>query len=248
MKTYRLDLSYVGTNFSGWQIQPNGRSIQEELQKALKVICRGETIRVIGSGRTDAGVHALNQVAHFRCAADLEGKHLQSLNGLLPQEIRVKGLKLVENDFHAQISAKKKMYRYHVYRNRTENPFNAPYHWHLFDSLSLEKMKQAAALFVGTHDFTTFANQANCGAAAKNGVRTLYSVTVEEVGDHLTFEFVGNGFLYKMVRNIVGTLIDVGRGKVQIEEILTFFEQKDRRLASQAAPAQGLFLVSVTYN
>lgn len=244
MTTYRLEIAYVGTNYSGWQIQPNGNSIQEEIEKALKILCPGESIRVIGSGRTDAGVHAKAQVAHFKSIGTVS---LHSLNGLLPKDIRVKKLTPVEDTFHAQISAKRKTYRYQIYLNKIQDPFGAPYHWHVYDPLSIDLIREAARYFVGTHDFTSFANEASTGAAAKNGVRTLFSVEVIERGDWLDLEFTGNGFLYKMVRNIVGTLVEVGRGKIAPDEIPKLFAHKDRRFLSRAAPAQGLFLMSVQY-
>lgn len=248
MPCYKLLLAYDGTSYSGWQIQPNAPSIQQKLQEALKVFLGGEKVAVIGSGRTDAGVHALGQVAHFRTEKILDpNRLLLALNGLLPQTIRVKQAESVPPDFHAQYHAVSKEYHYHLYLERVMNPFQRLYSWHVLRKLDLSLLKEGALLFVGTHDFTSFANEREAGSVSRNPVRTLYRLDVcfEEGGVRLEFE--GNGFLYKMVRNIVGTLVDLASHRCSIPEILSIFEARDRRQAGRAAPPQGLFLVRVNY-
>ena len=248
MHCYKLTLSYIGTHYSGWQVQTNALSIQHVLQEALKVILRGEEVIVIGSGRTDAGVHAVGQVAHFKSPQELNTqKLLHSLNGLLPLDIRVFKVEKVPLDFHSQRSAIGKEYHYHLYTERVMDPFRRPYCWHLLREIDGALLKNAASVFVGTHDFTSFANEAYAGAAARNPVRTLYRLDCVSISNGYRLEFEGNGFLYKMVRNIVGTLVDVASKKMALEDIAVIFEAKDRKRASQAAPPQGLFLMRVAY-
>lgn len=245
---YRMVIAYEGSAFSGWQIQPNAPSIQEELEKAIATLL-GHHTRVIGSGRTDAGVHAVGQVAHFMTenAIDIERFH-RSLNGLLPHTIRVMLFEEAPEDFHAQYSAIAKTYHYHLHLDRIEDPFRRPYHLQVFRSIDRELLKEAAQQFVGTHDFSSFANEAHSGAAAKNPVRTLHRLDVIEEGPSaIRLEFEGNGFLYKMVRNIVGMLLEVSTGKREIGDIVKLFAAKDRRLAGRAASPKGLFLMQVDY-
>jgi len=244
---YRITLAYDGTCYSGWQVQPNATSIQAKVEEALKIILRKE-LRVIGSGRTDAGVHALGQVAHFHCDDILDlHRLLRSLNGLLPNDIRVKDIVPASLDFHAQYSATGKVYHYHLWLEKVHSPFLRHYSYHPYEKINLELLREAAALFVGTHDFTSFANEAHAGSACKDPVRTLSRLDIlpEEGGVRLEFE--ADGFLYKMVRNIVGTLLEVASGKRSIEEIGSIFAAKDRKQAGKAAPPQGLFLVKVHY-
>lgn len=248
MHCYKLIISYDGTNYSGWQIQPNASSIQQHIQEALKKILHRERVILIGSGRTDAGVHAKGQAAHFHHTDLLDlNLLLLSLNGILPRDIRVKKAELAPSHFHAQYSAIGKEYHYHLYLERIMDPFRRLYCWHFSRQLNLELLKEAAACFVGTHNFTSFANESHAGSAAKNPVRTLYRLDVKEEPEGLRLEFEGNGFLYKMVRNIVGMVMDVAIGKRSIEDIEAVFKAKDRRQASLAAPPQGLFLMRVNY-
>lgn len=248
MYCYKLKIAYDGTHYSGWQIQPNGSSIQQHIQEALKLILNSHQVVVIGSGRTDAGVHALGQIAHFIHHNEIDlRKTLNSLNGLLPKDIRVFWLELAEAGFHAQYSAKGKEYHYHLYIDRVMDPFKRLYCWHLYQKIDLGRLNQAAAKFIGTHDFTSFANEAHAGCAAKDPIRTLWRLDVTDEPGGVRLEFEGDGFLYKMVRNITGTLVDVASGKLSLDEIDVIFNCRDRRKASSAAPAQGLFLVKVDY-
>ncbi|HEY5234733.1 MAG TPA: tRNA pseudouridine(38-40) synthase TruA [Rhabdochlamydiaceae bacterium] len=247
MNKYKLTIAYDGTAYSGWQIQNNAVSIQSLLEEALATILRAPT-PVIASGRTDAGVHAKAQVAHFisEIAPDLKRLHL-SLNGILPDDIRILSVEEASPDFHARYSAVSKEYHYHLHLERTTDPFKRLYAYHDYSPLDLERMKEAAKYFIGTHDFTTFANEASKGSAAKNPVRTITRLDICEEPGGIRLEFEGDGFLYKMVRNITGTLLDVARGKISVESIPRLFEAKDRSLAPPVAPSRGLFLVKVNY-
>lgn len=248
MHCYKLTIAYDGTHYGGWQIQPNAPSIQQHIQEALEILIKGENISVIGSGRTDAGVHALNQVAHFQIERNLDLYRLQhSLNGILPRDIRIKNIEKVSLNFHAQQSAIRKEYHYHLYLDAVMDPFRRLYCWHCLRKCDIVLMKEAAAFFVGKHDFTSFANERHAGAVSKNPVRTIFRLDVCPFQGGVRLEFEGDGFLYKMVRNIVGTLVDVASHRLPLHEIVSIFEAKDRRLASSAAPAQGLFLIKVNY-
>lgn len=220
---------------------------QELLEKALSTLLRTPTAAV-ASGRTDAGVHARGQVAHFTHEKDLDLFRLQlSLNGILPPDIRILSIEKVSPDFHARYGAVSKEYHYHLHLDRTTDPFKRLYAYHDYSPLDLEKMERAAACFVGTHDFTTFANEGSKGSASKNPVRTITRLDLIHEAGGVRLEFEGNGFLYKMVRNITGTLLDVGRGKLFLESIPQLFAARDRQLAPPAAPARGLFLMKVNY-
>ena len=244
---YKLTLAYDGTAFSGWQIQPNGISIQELVQKALQTVTR-EEILLIGSGRTDAGVHALCQTAHFSLDAPLNGyRFLNACNALLPPAIKLLSLDGVSEDFHARYSTIGKKYRYCLHLNFVSNPFERAYSWHVPGKCDVERMQQAIPHFLGTHDFTSFANEAKTGACSKNPVRSLRRLEIVPLNGGFALEFEGDGFLYKMVRNIVGTLVDVGRGKIEPAAIPSIILGKNRSLAGRAAPPHGLFLVSAEY-
>ncbi len=244
---YKLTIAYDGTSYSGWQIQPNGPSIQEEIQRALHTILRHE-VSIIGSGRTDAGVHALGQIAHFKShhVIDLY-RLLNSLNGLLPRDIRVKKIDPAPLPFHAQYSATSKTYHYHMTLERFQDPFIRLYSYHLLEKIDLDVLVEASRLFLGTHDFTSFANEAHAGSAAHDAVRTLKRLDVVLETGGLRLEFEADGFLYKMVRNIVGTLLEIAAGKRCVEDIPLLFELKDRKRAGRAVPPHGLFLVKVDY-
>lgn len=248
MYCYKLTLAYDGTHYSGWQIQPNAISIQELVQKAVATLLGAKHISVIGSGRTDAGVHAKGQIAHFKTdhLFDLS-RLLLSLNGLLPRDIRVKKVELAPADFHAQYSAIGKEYHYHLFLDRIMDPFCRLYSWHVMRQIDLSLLIKAGGAFVGTHDFTSFANESHCGAVVKDPVRTVHRLEIIQSDGGVRLEFEGNGFLYKMVRNIVGTMVDVASMKRPLSDIPLIFGAKDRRQASAAAPPQGLFLMRVDY-
>ncbi|MDQ5956741.1 MAG: tRNA pseudouridine(38-40) synthase TruA [Candidatus Rhabdochlamydia sp.] len=247
MHNYKLLIAYEGARYSGWQIQKNGISIQALLEKYLSIILR-TPIKVIGSGRTDAGVHAIGQVAHFKTTTSFEFSHLlKSLNGLLPPDIRVLSIEEAPLDFHARYSAIGKVYHYYLHTGPVKDPFNRFYTYRVPHSITLDTLIQAAQLFIGTHDFTSFANEANTGSAAKNAVRNLRRLSILQEEEYICLELEANGFLYKMVRNIVGTLLDICSGKIALEKIPAIFQAKDRRLAGRTAPAHGLILAKVNY-
>lgn len=244
---YKLIIAYDGTNYSGWQVQPNGLSIQEVIESKLAILLK-QKIKIRGSGRTDAKVHAKNQVAHFHFPLEIDVKIVtKSLNALLPADIQVKLLEKVDENFHAQHSATKKIYHYHIHTDPFKNPFKWRYSWHMRQKLDLIALKEASKLFLGTHDFTSFANEADRGSAAHNGVRTLIRIDLIEEEGGFRLEFEGDGFLYKMVRNLTGFLIEVARGKRNSTEIPHILAAKDRKKAGPAAPPEGLFLISVSY-
>lgn len=246
-KTYKMTIAYDGTRYSGWQIQPNGSSIQAHIQNALQTLLK-EPIPIVGSGRTDAGVHALGQVAHFSTSQNIEVKKLLfSLNSLLPHDIRIKELAVAPSDFHARYSAVKKIYHYRMHLHSHQDPFNRLYSTHIRHPIDDHLLREGIPYFIGTHDFTSFANEPNRGSALHQPIKTLYSLQCIQEGDLILLIFEGDGFLYKMVRNIVGTLLMVASNKLIPEDIPRIFEARDRRKAGPAAPPQGLFLHSVYY-
>jgi tRNA pseudouridine38-40 synthase len=247
MHTYKLTIAYDGTCYSGWQIQPNATSIQEIIQKALSTFTK-EKISLIGSGRTDAGVHAVGQVAHFRSTQKFDPeKLLKALNGMLPVDIRILKVEEEKNSFHAQKSAQSKIYHYHITLDSFIMPCERLYTTHIRKQIDIDLLERCAKEFIGTHDFTSFANKASEGAASKNAVRTITRLDVIKTKHGIRLEFEGTGFLYKMVRNIVGMLLAVASHKRKIEEVKLLFKVKDRRQAPLSAPASGLFLIRVIY-
>lgn len=243
MYRYKIIISYDGTSFSGWQLQPNGITIQGLIEEALCKVFK-TLIRVIGSGRTDAGVHALGQTAHFDLEECFDPKRLAYiLNGMLPHDIRILECSSAPDTFHAR-RALGKEYHYHVWNDRPIPPFVRLYRYYFPRQLSLSLIREGAKYFVGTHDFGAFAN---LGSSAKTSIRTITRLDIVEQEGGFRLEFEGNGFLYKMVRNITGALLEVGIGKSEVEEIATLFAKGDRRDSAAAVPANGLFLVKVTY-
>lgn len=247
----KLLIAYDGTAYSGWQIQnlkgigPDPISIQGELNKALKTFL-GVPVKTVGAGRTDAGVHAEGQVVHFTSEEPVDPyRLLRSLNGLLPDDIRVKEVEQVEDAFHALYSAKRKVYHYHLTLSQVQEPFSRRYAYHVRKKIDVELLRQAASWLVGTHDFTSFANH---GGSHHHAVRTLYRVEVVEEKGGVRLEFEGNGFLYKMVRNLTGLLLEVASGKLPVQAMSSIFAAKDRRKAPRAVPPHGLFLVHVGYD
>lgn len=244
---YKLTIAYDGTDYCGWQVQPNGISIQELIQKQASIILR-ENITLIGSGRTDAGVHALGQIAHFHASPIPDLSRFQlSLNALLPKDIRILHSEEAEKNFHAQYSAVGKIYHYYLHLDPVIDPFKRFYSLHVKGKIDLDIVKEAASVFIGTHDFTSFANESHSGSASRDPVRTLKRLDIVEQPGGICLEFEGDGFLYKMVRNIVGTLLEVAAGKIPKEDVSCILAARDRKLAGQAAAPQGLFLFKVIY-
>lgn len=245
MNRYRMIIAYDGTHYSGWQIQPNAPSIQQTLERALSKIA-GHPLRIHGSGRTDAGVHALGQCAHVDLKIDISSEGLlRALNNHLPREIRIMEIQKVSQTFHAQYSAIGKIYHYHIWDQRYVSPFDRLYRQHIPYQLDRSLILEGCSYFIGTHDFKSFAN---IGSGVKSTIRTLSRLDLVPQEGGFRLEFEGNGFLYKMVRNIVGTLIEVGRKKILLSEIPLLFEAKDRRAAGPSIGPQGLFLVQVHYS
>ena len=272
LQTWKLTLAYDGTDFRGWQIQPGEPTIQGELQTALGRIT-GESPLPQGSGRTDAGVHALAQVASFALQAPIAPENLlRALNRTLPSSIRILETRTVQSTFHARHSAVAKTYEYRVFREAVCPPFLARYVHACPWPMDVEALQKSAQLFEGEHDFRSFAatdpDLASRGftpdrepdqkgkappapASAEGAVRTLFSSAWEqrqcEAGDLLVYRVRGNGFLHHMVRNLVGTMLDVGRGHLQLSEIPSIVAARSRSAAGPTAPARGLFLYSVEY-
>jgi len=244
---YKLTIAYDGTNYCGWQVQNTGRSIQSLVQKALEIALRHPT-DLTGSGRTDSGVHARGQTAHFDTHQEIDPqKLLFSLNGLLPPDIRIFSIEPVAETFHARYSAKQKTYHYHLHLDLVADPILAPYRYHLTSNIDREKLASGAKLFLGTHDFTSFANDAHKGSAAHDPIRTLSQFDLIDQPGGVRLELTCDGFLYKMVRNLVGTLIEVAAERLQPEQIAEILAAKDRRRAGPAAPPHPLFLMHVQY-
>lgn len=247
-RNYKMTIAYDGTAYCGWQIQSNSITIQEIIQEIVSKISQ-KKILLIGSGRTDAGVHALGQVAHFRCLhiKDL-ARFQKSMNSLLPKDIRILHVEEIQDHFHAQYSAIGKIYHYHLHLDPALNPFNQTYSLHVKEKINLGLLQESALIFLGTHDFTSFANEAHQGSASRDPVRTLKRLDIIEQSGKIRLEFEGDGFLYKMVRNIVGTLLGVATGKYSKEELSFILAACDRRRAGQTAPPHGLFLMKVLYS
>ena len=242
----KLIIAYDGAAFAGWQSQSHRNTIQDHLERAFERVV-GKPVRVHGAGRTDAGVHALAQCAHV----DLPDRRLsavrwtEALNALLPSSIRVLRCAYVSSNFHARLSAKGKIYRYRIWSAPVLSPFEYYRAWHIAPPIDLKILKQAATHFVGTHDFVGFA--ANRGKKETSTVRTIYSIRVRQKGSCLTIDFDGNGFLYKMVRLIVGSLVKCALGKMRKEDVAARLRSGQVGPARLAAPAAGLFLVRVRY-
>jgi tRNA pseudouridine38-40 synthase len=244
---YKMVVSYDGTAYAGWQVQPNALTIQEVIQKKLAIILRHEVL-LIGSGRTDAGVHAVGQTAHFHLNREIDlYRLLGSINGLLPPDIRVQSIEPAAPSFHAQYSATGKCYHYCLHIGKVQNPFRRLYSLHVKEQISVDALREGSSLFLGTHDFTSFANEPHRGTAAHDPVRTIRRLDLIEEEEELRLEIEADGFLYKMVRNIVGTLLEVASGHRALKEIAQIFLAKDRKQAGKAAPPHGLLLYKVHY-
>jgi tRNA pseudouridine38-40 synthase len=238
-------LEYDGTQFSGWQIQPGVRTVQEELERSLSNLFGGDSIRIIAAGRTDTGVHAMGQVVSFRAAGKRTSRQvLLGVNRGLPKDVRCISAEPVDYEFHANADVTNKLYRYVLRVSDAESALRRFRLWSVKVPLDISAMEQALTLLEGEHDFTTYRAS---GCVAKSPVRTIMKTSVARVGDEIWVEIEGRGFLRKMVRNIVGSLYDVGIGKQEPAWIAEILEQKDRDLASATAPAQGLYLVRVDY-
>ena len=244
MRNLKLTLAYDGTDFHGWQIQPNLPTVQGTLSEALQKLFNHE-VNVTGSGRTDAGVHAHGQVANVETIRTMDTDAvLRGANALLPREIRVWQVEEVGSEFHARRSARAKTYEFHVWRQYVVSPFQCRFVYAFPYPLDEHAVDEGTRCFLGTHDFTSFSAAA---AEAEDRVRTIFDADWRRDHERWIFRIRGNGFLQYMVRTIVGTLLYVGNGKLKVSDIPGIFEAKDRRLAGPSVPPGGLHLVSVEY-
>ena len=244
IRNIKLTIEYDGTGYHGWQVQADVRTIQGIIEGKLSQIT-GEQVRLIASSRTDTGVHALGQVANFKTHSFLDAQSfLKALNSLLPEDIRVKDVEEVDETFHARFSAKGKIYEYRILHGGAPSPFLRHFSWFVPGRLDLGRMRKAAMKLVGRHDYSSFCT---AGSMHTTPIRDIYEVTVGRREGLVVIRIEANAFLRQMVRNIVGTLVEVGRGRMTPSQFGDILEARDRRKAGIAAPAQGLFLVRVNY-
>lgn len=239
-------VSYDGTHFSGYQVQPNKRTVQSEIEAVLTKLHKGQLVKVQASGRTDANVHAVGQVIHFDTTLTIPlEKWPYALNSLLPNDIVILEAEYVSDHFHSRFNARKKQYRYKISTQKIPNVFKRDYTYHFPYALDIGSMKKACHHLCGTHDFTSF-----CVAKTEveDKVRTIYSIEFIEEGADLILCFTGNGFLYNMVRILTGTLLEVGQGKKTPDQIPSILKGKDRSLSGKTAPGHGLYLWEVYYD
>ncbi len=244
MRNIKLIIEYDGKGFNGWQKQPNKLNIQGEIERAIEEIT-GEKIDLIASGRTDAGVHSLGQTANFKTESKIPIEKIPiAINSKLKQSIVIKSAEEVDERFHSRYNVKSKKYRYTINNSKYGSAIYRNMEYHFPVELNLEKMQKAAKYFEGEHDFKAFKAS---GTSSKSSVRKIYKAEVVKNGDRIYIELTGNGFLYNMVRIISGTLLDVGIGKIEPEEIKDIIDKKDRKFAGKTLPPQGLCLVEVNY-
>lgn len=245
MKNYRITVQYDGTRYKGWQMQKStDDTIQGKLQHVLETLV-GHPVEVIGSGRTDAGVHASGQIANFHIEESYCAKEVMMwLNEHLPQDIAVTEICEVEERFHSRYQAQKKIYRYRIHTSIVPNVFERKYMYEYLEPLDVKRMQKAADFLIGTHDFKAF-----CGnrKMKKSTVRTIYQIDIEKSGPEISLTYTGNGFLQNMIRIITGTLIEIGDGRREPEDMIEILESKDRSMAGYTVPPQGLILEQVTY-
>jgi|AGTN01.1.fsa_nt_gi pseudouridylate synthase I len=241
---YLLVLEYDGTPFSGWQKQPGARTVQEELEKAAKTLFKTD-VRVTGAGRTDKGVHALGQAANLSCGAALApDRIITSLNALLPAEISIISVKRVREDLNARFAAVKKIYEYRIWNKPARSVWAANGSWHVRSPLDVKMMRRAAGELLGRHDFSAFDAS---GGTQQNKIVNMKSIKVQRAKGYIVCTLEADRFLYKMVRSIVGTLVESGRGERSSENIRKTLVSRDRRNAGRTAPAKGLYLKRVYY-
>lgn len=244
MRRIKLTIAYDGTNYCGWQVQPNGITIEEVINKALKKLT-GENIQVIGASRTDSGVHAMGNVAVFDTETTIPAEKIaMALNQRLPEDIVIVQSEEVPLDFHPRYCDCSKTYEYHIINTRIPMPTKRLTNYFVSYTLDIDKMRQAASYLIGEHDFVSFCN---IRTDVENTVRTIQELDIITNGDEITIRITGNGFLYNMVRIIVGTLVRVGRGFYEPEKVKEILEARDRKAAGVTAPAHGLILTKIEY-
>ena len=245
MRNIKLTIEYDGKKFNGWQRQPDKLNIQGTIEKAIETVTK-EPVELNASGRTDAGVHALGQVANFKTNSQIPIEKIPiAINTNLKRSIRIIKAEEVDERFHSRLSCKKKTYRYIINNSQNGTAIYRNLETHIPMKLNIEKMQEAVKYFEGEHDFKAFKAS---GTSSKNSIRTIYKAEVIQMpNEKIYVELTGNGFLYNMVRIIVGTLVDVGVGKLKPEEITNIINSKKRELAGKTLPPQGLYLVNVEY-
>jgi len=244
MRTIKLTISYDGTVYNGWQLQPNGRTIQGEVEKAIEKVY-GKHHRLHGASRTDAGVHAKAQIAHFRSDLSIPFKKIPiALTSVLPEDIAVTKAEPVDDDFHARFDTRSKIYRYSILISRYRDPLREKYLWRIPYELDVAKMRREACVLLGRHDFKSF--QAR-DKKERSSVRTVSKLSISRKGPLISLVIEADGFLYNMVRTIVGTLVDTGRGYLPVGSMKKILKSKDRTKAGPTAPAKGLILVKIKY-
>ena len=244
MRNIKLTIEYDGKDFNGWQKQPNKLNIQGEIERSIKDIT-GEDVDLIASGRTDAGVHALGQVANFKTDSNIPVEKIPiALNTKLKRSIRILAAEEVDERFHSRYNCKKKTYKYVINNSANGTAIYRNLEYNFSQELNVDKMNEAVKYFIGEHDFKGFKAS---GTSSKSSVRTIYDAKVYKNGDRVNIELTGNGFLYNMVRIISGTLIDVGIGKILPEEVPDIINSKERTKAVKTLPPNGLYLIKVEY-
>ena len=245
MRNIKLVIEYEGTNYLGWQVQAKGLTVQGIIEEKLALLT-GERVHLLGSGRTDAGAHALGQVANFKTKSRMEVQTFQkALNSLLPSDIAIIKIEEVDEEFNARRSAKSKVYEYRILNQEIRSVFHREYAWHIPQRLNLREMKKASQILFGEHDYSAFRS---VGTPTKTAIRkVLRAEWKRDKAGFLRFEIEASGFLKQMVRAIVGTLVEVGYGKIRAKECREILESKDRGKAGPTAPAYGLFLKEVRY-
>ena len=245
MPKYKIDIEYDGTNFVGWQKQENGISIQSSIEEAIKKLS-SENVTVYGAGRTDAGVHAKEQVAHFETSKDINLKNIRDgLNQHLRKlPIAILSAEIVDENFNARFSAKLRSYQYKIVNRRSPLTFEKNLAWGIFKILNIQDMKEAAKLFIGKHDFNAF-RSIDCQSTSS--IKTINDCNIQEIDDYILINVSARSFLHSQVRIIVGTLVEVGKGRIKVQEIKEIINCKTRNRAGPTAPAHGLYLIKVEY-
>ncbi len=242
MSRYFIKLSYNGTNYHGWQVQPNGITVQQVINEALQILLKDKEINITGAGRTDTGVHAKNFFAHFDTAAEIPSDLVYKLNKYLRKDVVIHEIMPVKDDAHARFDAASRLYRYYV--STKKDPFKSEYSWYVYGELDVDKMNYACRFLYDYHDFTSFSKT---NTQTKTNDCTIKRAGWESDGDMLIFTIQADRFLRNMVRAIVGTLVEIGRGNLNPADFKKIIEAKDRRDAGESVPAQGLFLEEINY-
>lgn len=244
MRNIKLTIEYDGTNYNGWQTQEDKNTIQDTVESALKVLTNEET-KLVGASRTDSGVHALGQVANFMTSSNISvEKYPNALNSVLPKDIVIKKAEDVSENFHSRYDSKGKTYRYVILNSKYPSALNRNFSYFYPYYLDVKAMQEACEYIIGTHDFSAFKAS---GGSSKTSIRTVHKAEIIKKSENIYFYITGDGFLYNMVRIIIGTLLEVGRGKIRPKDMEYIILSRDRKRAGKTAPAHGLYLMEVLY-